>query len=44
VLATTPLTRVDDELVGQATELVSSLSVPEAAQAIADWVRSNVEY
>ena len=42
--AATPLTAVDDELIGQATELAGDLPPDQAARAIADWVRSNVEY
>ena len=44
LLATTPLTTVDDELVAQARTLAGPLGPGAAARAIADWVRSNVEY
>ena len=43
-LASTPLTAVDADLVSRAAALAGSLSPSGAAHAIADWVRSNVEY
>ena len=43
-LAATPLTTVDSALAEQASSLAGSLSPSGAAHAIADWVRSNVEY
>jgi transglutaminase-like putative cysteine protease len=43
-LASTPLTTVDHSLAAQASALAGALSPSGAAHAIADWVRSNVEY
>ena len=43
-LTATELTTVDAELSSTATELVGSLAPHDAATAIADWVRAQVEY
>jgi transglutaminase-like putative cysteine protease len=43
-LTPTDLTIVDSELAGTAASLVHDGSPDETAQAIADWVRANVEY
>jgi len=43
-LAATPLTAIDDELAGRASELAGALPPAEAAAAIADWVRASVAY
>jgi len=43
-LRSTALTEVDEELVGRAVSVAGDAPPAEAAHAIADWVRSNVEY
>ncbi len=43
-LTATELTTVDEELRGSAADLVGSLAPHDAATAIADWVRAQVEY
>lgn len=44
LLASTPLTAVSAELVGQAAQVVAGTDPSRSAVALADWVRANVAY
>jgi transglutaminase-like putative cysteine protease len=44
LLTPTELTTVDGELTGTAKQIAADLTPAQAARAIADWVRANVEY
>lgn len=44
VLSSTDLTTIDSELADQAAALAGDSALPNAAFAIAEWVRTNVEY
>jgi transglutaminase-like putative cysteine protease len=44
ILAATTLTTIDEELAGVAADLAEGLSPGQAANAVAAWVQTNVEY